>query len=219
MFQPFSLTFHMQTPVMLAHPWLSLDGLITHLMVRENLGLNYYLLPSKEPVNLSHITKNLPFKNTEGLPHASVAQLDTSTVNTATIYKRFDEQSCHKIDTSIRKIQIDRGHYRAYMMKLPYVPANTATFYGNGCLSEVLRLIQYLPGLGKKVAYGYGAIKSLSAEETKEDYSLVKNAVAMRPLPCKLGYSSDVVMRLAWRSPYWDKRNVTECVPPGAKLK
>jgi hypothetical protein len=38
------------------------------------------------------------------------------------------------------------------------------------------------------------------------------------PMPCKLGFCSDVVMRLAWRSPYWDKRNITECVPPGEKV-
>ena len=208
----------MQTPVMLAHPWLSFDGLIAHLMVRERLGLNYYLLPSKEPVDLSHITDKLPFKHTDGLPHASVAQLDTDVVNTATIYKRFDEANCHKIDTSMRKIQIDRGHYRAYMMRLPYLPAQKIAFYGNGDVKEVLRLIQYLPGLGKKVAYGYGSIKSVSVEELKEDYSLVKDGVAMRPLPCKLGFCSDVVMRLAWRSPYWDKRNITECVPPGEKV-
>lgn len=88
----------------------------------------------------------------------------------------------------------------------------------NGDVKEVLRLIQYLPGLGKKVAYGYGSIKSVSVEELKEDYSLVKDGVAMRPLPCKLGFCSDVVMRLAWRSPYWDKRNIIKCVPPGEKV-
>jgi hypothetical protein len=208
----------MQTPVMLAHPWLSFDGLIAHLMVREKLGLNYYLLPSKEPVDLSHITDKLPFKHTNGLPHASVAQLDTSIVNTATIYKRFDESSCHKIDTKTNRIQIDRGHYRAYMMRLPYLPAQKIVFYGCGDLREVLRLIQYLPGLGKKVAYGYGAIKSVSGETIDEDYSLIRGDVAMRPLPCRLGYKSDVTMRLAWRSPYWDKRNVDVCVAPSAKV-
>ena len=218
MFKPFSLTFHMQTPIMLAHPWLSFDGLLAHLMVRERLGQEYYTLPSKQPIDLTYVTKDLPFKHTAGLPHASVAQLDMSTVNTATIYKRFDERDCHKIDTATKKVQIDRGHYRAYMMKLPYVPANTVTFYGNGWLSEVLRLIQYLPGLGKKVAYGYGAIKSVSAEETREDYSLVKDGVAMRPLPYSLGYGSDEKMMLAYKSPYWDKRNITPCVPPGAKM-
>lgn len=212
--RPFSLTFHMQTPVMLAHPWLSFDGLIAHLMVRERLGLNYYLLPSKQPVDLSHITSKLPFKHTDGLPHASVAQLDTDVVNTATIYKRFDEANCHKIDTKVKKVQIDRGHYRAYMMRLPYLPAQKITFYGYGDLQEVLRLIQYLPGLGKKIAYGYGMIKSVSVDEIKEDCSLIRDGLAMRPLPCKLGYKSDVVMRLAWRSPYWDKCNVAVCVPP-----
>ena len=35
------------------------------------------------------------------------------------------------------------------MMRLPYLPAKTATFYCCGDMAEVIRLIGYLPGLGK----------------------------------------------------------------------
>lgn len=51
-----------------------------------------------------------------------------------------------------------------------------------------------------------------------EDYSLIKDSVAMRPLPCKWGNESSEKMMLAYRSPYWDKRNVVKCVPPGAEV-
>jgi hypothetical protein len=221
-FQPFSLTFHMQTPIMLAHPWLAFDGIIAHLLNREIRGQDYYTLPSKEPVDSVQGVNCMPIRKTVcygrgDILHASVAQLDVSEANVATIYKRFDESHCHLIDTSVKKLQIGRGHYRAYMMRIPYLPARKITFYVNGDVQEILRLIQYLPGLGKKVGYGYGMIRSVSAEETPEDYSLVKDGVAMRPLPCWF-HDGEERMMLAWKPPYWDKRNICACVPPGAKL-
>jgi len=149
--------------------------------------------------------------------HASVAQFDVVDAGVATIYKRFSEQQSHIIRTDKKSVDISRGHFKAYAMRLPYIPARTATFYVNGDLNEILRLISFLPGLGKKVAYGYGAIKSISVEETPEDYSLVKDGVAMRPLPLFFAESNEKMM-LAWKPPYWDKTNVASCVPPGAKV-
>jgi CRISPR type IV-associated protein Csf3 len=103
-------------------------------------------------------------------------------------------------------------------MKLPYISAHTATFYIRGNIQETLRLLNYLPGLGKKVAYGYGAIKSVSVEETEADFSLIKDGVAMRPLPCYLGFDSDEKMVLNYKSPYWNRNEAKPCVPPGAKV-
>ena len=215
----------MQTPIMLASPWLMFDGIIAHLLNREIRGQDYYTLPSKEPVGCLGSLNLMPIKKTiiygrGDIRHASVAQFDVSNekAGIVTVYKRFAEQYCGEIKTSVKKIQVCRGHYRAYMMRLPYLPARSATFYVNGDVQEVLRLIGYLPGLGKKVAYGYGAIRSVSVEETAEDYSLVKDGVAMRPLP-DFYADSDEKMFLPWRPPYWARESVAPCVPPGAKVK
>jgi len=222
-FKPFSLTFHMQTPIMLGSPWLMFDGIIAHLLNRELRGQDYYTLPSKEPVPQRFLYRGrvMPLAQLRDVFRASVAWFDVPTekAGVATIYKRFHEADCHEIATQTKKVQVGRGHFRAYMMRLPYLPATKATFYVNGDVQEVLRLINYLPGLGKKTAYGYGMIRSVNVEETPEDYSLVKDGVAMRPLPCSLGYDSDERMMLAFKAPYWDKRNVAACVPPGARLK
>jgi hypothetical protein len=210
----------MQSPnIVLGSPWLNFDGIIAYLLVREQLGQDYWILPSKEPVDVSGCLKNPPIKKTGELWHASVAQFpDNAKVGVTTFYKRFDERNCHIIETTIKKLQIDRGHYRAYMMNIAHVTTRTASFYVNGDLQEVLRLISYLPALGKKGVDGCGFFKSVSVEETPEDYSLVKDGVAMRSLPCFLGYTSDENIRLAWKSPFWAKENVTDCVPPGAVL-
>ncbi len=205
---------------MLGHPWLALDGILAHLISRELRGEDYYVLPSKEPVprRAWYTGSVMPLAQTRDLFHASVAWFDRSEASAATIYKRFDESRSHLIQTEKQRIDVGRGLYRAYAMRMPYLPAVTAKFYVRGDIKEVLRLVSFLPGLGKKVAYGYGMFRSVSVEETEQDYSLVKDGVAMRPLPCHMGFDSGEKMMLAYKMPYWDKRNVAPCVPPGAKL-
>ena len=210
----------MQTPIMLGHPWLAFDGILAHLINRELRGESYYTLPSKEVVSQTFLYRGsvMPLARSRDVFHGSVAQFDTTVVSATTIYKRFAEPYCHLIKTKKKYVNVASGLYKAYAMKMPYVPARTATFYVRGDLHEILRLLSYLPGLGKKVAYGWGMIKSVSVEETDENYSLIKDGKAMRPLPEWLADSNEKMM-LAYKSPYWDKRNVAACVPPGAKVR
>jgi hypothetical protein len=210
----------MQSPIMLGHPWLALDGILAHLINREQRGEDYYTLPSKEPVHKPtwYCGMTMPLAQTRDIFHASVAWFDCQEASATTIYKRFCESQAHLLVTDRRKIDVGRGVYRAYAMRMPYVPARTATFYVRGDLMETLRLLSYLPGLGKKVAYGYGMYRDVGVEETPEDYSLVKDGVAMRPLPATL-FNSNELMMLAYKPPYWDKANVRACVPPGAKVE
>ncbi len=210
----------MQTPILLGHPWLAFDGIIAHLINRELRGQDYYVLPSKEPVSQTFLYHGsvMPLAQTRDVFHASVAWLDQNEAHVTTLYKRFAENYCYNLKTTKKEIDISRGHFKAYAMHFPYISARTATFYARGNIQETLRLLSYLPGLGKKVAYGYGAIKSVSVEETQADYSLIKDGVAMRPLPCYLGFDSDEKMVLNYKSPYWNKNEAKPCVPPGAKV-
>ncbi len=214
------MTFHLQTPILLGHPWLAFDGIIAHLVNRELRGQDYWTLPSKEPVSQAFLYHGatMPIAQTRDVFHASVAWLNQNEAHVTTIYKRFPEQYCHNLNTERKTIDIARGHFNAYAMHLPYVSATTATFYVRGNMQEVLRLVSYLPALGKKVAYGYGAIKSVSVEETEADYSLIKDDISMRPLPLHLGFDSEEKMVLTYKAPYWNKNEAKACVPPGAKV-
>lgn len=237
-FQPFFVTFHLCSPkILLGSPWLNFDGVIAHLVVRERLGENFWTLPSKDPMpdSVLYGDRVMPLKQTRQIYHASVGQfLGPFKVGVTTLYKRFDERSCHLIETDIKKINVGSGLFRAYMMKIPHVTTRTITFFVNGDLKEVLRLLQYLPMLGKKGADGAGDFRATFAEvkhpldwdsnksgicygELPEDYSLVKDGKAMRPLPCWFRDGEERMM-LAWKPPYWDKRNVAVCVPPGANI-
>lgn len=215
----FKITFHMQTPIMLAHPWLHLDGILSHLLNRENRGLDYWNLPSKEPIEPAFPIRRMPLKSTRDVFHASVSFFDTDITGATTLYKRFYEQQSHIVETKKSKVDLMRGVFRMYMMRMPIIPAQQITFYACGDLKEVLRLIEYLPAIGKKTACGFGAIKSISVEETPEDYSLVKDGKAMRPIPIEMCKYASEVMMLAYRPPYWDKRLVKPCAPPGAEVE
>lgn len=217
-FEPFKVEFRLGTPLLLAHPYIHGDAVLMSLLMKRILGDAYYNLPSKSPIPVHNLLK-LPLKQTNGVYHASVSQFDTEIIKTETVYKRFDEEHLNRVKTRITKVRLGQGFYKNYMMKFPVIPAKTVTFYFCGDLKECKRILEDLIALGKKTDIGYGIVRSVSIEPTEEDYSFVKDGKCMRPLPSTefkdLGMPS-ISQRLAWKAPYWDKKNVTMCVAPGA---
>ena len=219
-YTPLRITFYLISPVCLAYPWIHFDGLLGHLKARAMMGEDYYTLPSKEPLPLD---LDLPLRasktvNDKFVYHASVSIFDSNLLSTATIYKRFYDSS---IAESLKKTKIDlgRGLFKNYMMRMPYLPAKTCTFYACGDLDEIKSLISNLAGLGKKVDIGFGGIRSFEIAELNQDFSLVMNGKAMRPIPIELCKFVSEKMMMAYKGPYWDKRNVVLCAPPGAEVK
>jgi len=115
-------------------------------------------------------------------------------------------------------VDLGRGFFRLYMMKLPYIPARTVTFYCRGIEGEIRDLLRDLPALGKKAVIGFGAISSYSVDVIEEDLSVVCNGVAMRPIPRWALKSWSELVPLAYKPPYWDKRNIELCAPPGSRV-
>ena len=217
---PVKIIFTMTTPIVLAHPWLHLDGILAHLINRELSGSDYYVLPSKQPIEPSSPIRRMPLKNFKDFFHASISFFEPNQASTTTIYKRFYEQEAHTIETKKAKIDLGRGPFRSYMMRLPYIPARTVTFHALGDPREIGRLLSHLAGLGKKVVLGFGAIKSFRIEEEEEeDHSLIMDGKAMRPIPMRYCKRASEQMMLAYRPPYWDKRLVAACASPGAEVE
>ncbi len=217
-FEPLKVVFEMTSPIMLGHPFIHLDGLILHLLYRNILDDDYYCLPSKKPINFSQYVK-APLKQTEDVYHASVSFFDTDTKFATTIYKRFCTEYLELLQTKKQKIMKGSGFFRDYMMKMIYIPAKVVFFYVNGNKTEIEQLLQHVVSLGKKTAYGFGRVKSLCVEEIETDYSLVKNGLAMRPIPTRILLKTETKVMLAYKPPYWDKCNVELCAFPGAKIE
>lgn len=216
--KPLKITFHMMTPISLGHPWMHFDGLLMHLKAREALGEDYYVLPSKDPKELGvEIPVAKLERNGFQVYRASVSFFDVDVLAVTTIYKRFYEKDAGTLIA--RKIDLARGLYRSYMMRLPYIPARRVYFYAYGDPGEIDRLLSALEGLGKKVSIGFGRFREYVIEEVDEDASVVYNGVAMRPIPAAMLRYADRAMMLAYKPPYWDKRNVALCAPPGARVE
>lgn len=218
-FQPFKVEIKLGTPLLLANPYIHGDSVLMALLMKRVLGDEYYNLPAKSPIPVDKILK-LPLKQTKGVYHASVSQFDTDIIKTETVYKRFDEEHLDKVKTRITKVRLGQGFYKNYMMKFPVIPTKTVTFYYNGSMRECENILNDLTAIGKKTDIGYGIVRKITFEETEQDYSFVKDGKCMRPFPAKdfegeYGIPS-VAQRLAWKAPYWDKKNIAMCAAPGA---
>lgn len=224
-FIPFSVSFDMVTPVMLGHPYINGDALIMRLVLREILGEDFYNLPAKAPIEIERYLSRIPIRYSAfqqgnrqiGIYHASVSQFDIDKFYIETLYKRFETRHIDQCQTRKKKIRLGMGFFKAFMMKIPYTPAKSVTFYIDGGKEEITGLIRHVTHLGKKTGYGFGKVRGVRVEEIEKDLSIVKDGKAMRPVPEKIhawGLPSYTQM-LAYRPPYWDKRNVALCAAPG----
>ncbi len=217
----FAITFNMGSPVCITHPWISFDSLIAHLLLLDGLGDDYFITPKK--LDLSGAwPKNrrlLPIKRTGQLYHASVSQFEpVDTVRVTQIYKRFETERSENLNRT--KIRVGQGYFKSYALKQPYVPAQRVRFFVHGDVDLIGNLIdKYLIGLGNDTRIGFGTIRSWKIEETDGDWSIIWNGIAMRPIPVEMCEEWEDEAMLAWKAPYWSPRNVTLCVPPGARCR
>lgn len=225
-FQNLRITFHLRTPVVLTYPFITLDSIVAHLGFREKLGESYYTLPSKTPVDCNFSSTNPIAKYRLGdgpdapfFRCASIAFFDCPLFFSTKMYKRFDEARCASIATKRTKISLGSGPLRNWAMSLAYLPATKAVFYAKANAEELRRSLAHLPALGKEANVGWGEISSFDIEEIEEDWAVVKDGKAQRMIPQWALRSYEELVPMAYRSPYWDKRNVELCAPPGTKVE
>lgn len=212
---PIRATFHLATPMMIKFPWLHGDGLLAKMLLEEQLGRDYHKLDGKKPL---HIWKwlHLPLSFSHQVYHASAVIFDTDVHKTLTIYKRFHEDPRLHLKSRLR---VGSGYFRAYQMQMPYVPANTVSFFFHGDLVEVSRLLGYVRSIGAKHAIGGGEVIRCDIEEMPIDSSLVCDGHIMRSIPSRelKEFSLGQIMTATYRFPYWDAANAVLCVTPGSE--
>jgi hypothetical protein len=214
-FKPFKVTFRLRSPLALSHPWLAFDGIIAHLLLLKALGPDFFITPKKLNL-LPYLSLPLPLKRTEDVYHASVSIFPTEVIPKLTyLYKRFEAQFASSLKK--KKVDIGRGHFRDFKLSHPYIPMPNVIFYACGDVEYIGELLEGLVGLGDDVRVGFGIISKYEVEECDEDYSLVKDGRAMRPIPTSMCEEFEAQVPLAYKPPYWDPQNVALCVPPGAR--
>ena len=218
--EPLKITFEMVFPIVLGWPWIALDGLLAHFELLRTLGSDYFLLESKKVETEMVNDLYIPLGRWHDIYMSSVSIFEPKKIFEETIYKRFETKGAINIGKRKRqKVHINSGYFRNFMIALPYIPAQKVIFYAFGERERIEEILSYVPGLGKKVAIGFGEIKNIKVESIDKNYSLVKDGLAMRPVPVEYTKDYEEIARLAYTFPYWDKTLVKECVVPFSKVK
>lgn len=222
-FENLKITFDMQTPICMSYPWIFFDSILAHVAARRADPDSYRKLDSKR-VDTSLLEKRirkLPI-HWDGIYHASCSQLNDENISFATIYKRFADAALFNLHPNIVKmsrgwkVRRGQGQFKDYMIKLVTFHVKNISFYVKGNAKMIADMLQDLPALGKKSSVGFGFFNCFKIENTKKDYSVIKDNIAMRPIPISICEFYDDMAVMNFKPPYWST-NVTKCVPPGAK--
>lgn len=121
--------------------------------------------------------------------------------------KRFRQ---NRIELTTGSPNLQNGVYRDYNMPIPTLHASQMVAYASGNRKEVKRLLKKIKFLGKKRAYGKGAVTSVEILEIEENFSIEKDNRVMRWLPFKNG-----TRLVRPRPPYWNPNGRVECLEIG----
>ena len=218
-YEPLEIIFHLSSPLTLNHPWMHFDGLISHLLLIEAMGEDMCLLPPKLPIG--RLLKGIklppsPIKKSDNcLYHASVSLFDSEYKYMEIMTKKFEDRWV----SPARKIPKSTGIFKDYLMQHIYFPTSTVQFYVNGDAEELERLCSLVTGLGDNTRIGWGAVRSHEIKPTPEDWSLVRDGKAMRPIPTRYLKQHQELVGVAWKQPYWAAESVDMCCVPGTEVE
>lgn len=220
-YRPFKLVFRMAAPICLTYPWIYFDGLVSHVLFREGMGEDFFLLPHDLP--FSRLLRGVktppqPIKRWRGIPCCSASIFACDDLYLEHIHKRFEDR-WPASSKKKGKIYLASGHFRNYRVQQIYVPTPTVTFYLSADRAGIESVLEQVTALGDDTRIGWGAVAGWDLTETERDWSIVADGIAMRPIPVTECRSQDDSELMAWRSPYWASENVVRCAPPGAKVK
>jgi hypothetical protein len=209
--EPLEITFYLSTPVALGFPWIFFDSLVAHVRLREELGERYYSLPTKIPLGG---VPDIPIKRWRDVPVASVSIFEPATeLHTFSYFKRGD------FPFPRGKISRASGFFKDFYLKAVYVPAVRVRFYATGEFKEVERLVKLVPALGKERNIGFGFVKRVEVREIEHEWGLVKDGVAMRPIPVRYLKAYEDATYMAYKPPYWSKHSVDLCAVPFTRVE
>lgn len=208
---PLEVVFHLRTPVALGFPWIFFDSLLAHIRLKEELGERYYSLPTKVPMGAQ---LRVPLKRWRDVPVASVSIFEPQAgLAVFSFFKRGD------FPFPRGRVERSRGFFKDYYLRAAYIPAVRVRFYCTGELEEVARLCRKVPALGKERNIGFGFIKRVEVREVEEEWGLVWNGVAMRPIPVRYLKSWEDAAWMAYKPPYWSKKSFDLCAVPFTRVE
>jgi len=210
--KPLKITFDLAFPLMLNHRWIHLDGIIGHLIWHRANDPNRFDCKAPTPIDEKKFKRTITLK--DGIPCASVGVFEEEDYRAVNYVKRPEPDLMSK-----GKLDIASGYFRAWRLAGVYNPSLQVTFYAHGRKDLLEELFADLTHLGDNIRMGWGLIKRMQIEQIDHDCSIMRDGVAMRPIPVEAAREYECAYPLAWKPPFWAAENVRLCVPPGAKVR
>ena len=203
---------YLQTGV-ISDEYLPLDSILFYQKCRKLLG--------EETVTYSRTTKEkiedirLPIKivnegRQDWYYSCSFACWDKNTLQDSTFKVKSGDWIRHVdyLNDNTKKVDISRGKFKNYHMKVFYRHANEITWY-MVCsdIEELRELLNFCFYIGKNGKDGWGFVKRWEIEEVEKDYSVRdENENLMRLIPDNKGE-----LLYGIRPSYWNQKNMFQC--------
>jgi hypothetical protein len=213
----FRISAVMSTPVIItAHA--TLDGLLGALLFDRLLD-----------VDAAHAA--IPIQSTDGLFHASAAQL-LGVASTRREGFVAGLRASHDLpiglvqrnasgDPHRRLGALRRSDYGNIANTYAARAASVVEWTAEGDGDRVIELLQTVPAIGKRRNAGYGEVLNWHIEEAEDDGVIGTDGLVLRPVPVEiLGQGrAEVIADAAWRPAYWNPVNRAACYVPSGRVE
>jgi hypothetical protein len=209
----YKATLNLATPVSLSERPV-FDALLYYCYMAERVSKYDYLSPTGAELRDVLSTVRLPLNSCDGFYLCSYAFHGESVLGMDSWKKRWHSRHDEYADfgKAMRRVNTASGEYKSYNVPFPAMSVERIWFYyDTNQPDEVRRLLDnYLVGIGKKVAIGFGWVRSIDYELARSEAGF---RVYCRPLPKSFMLSNIEAIfpefpKLtrkpgAFRPPYW----------------
>ena len=235
--EPLVVTAHLSQPLSITRPHdLQFDGLLAHAILHALFEDEAYHLPDPREAwlwvplplamhgdRLERLTGSIlgEHEKRQWWWYACSTPEIAETAYTRQYWnKRFNtDASSDFIDFGKRRgvVITENGQFKAYHQPLMLVQTLIVTWHVVGDKTMIEETVRHCSGIGKKRAYGYGAVERWEVTPEEADRSLYTgDGILARPVPLDalnmLGYNGPFsVQYIAFRSPGWLPENQQEC--------
>jgi hypothetical protein len=224
--EPFRVTLHLKTPVVLYDP-LRLDALLSYAVVSSlNLRLPQsaepYFLPVPLRCEWTHPKLKLPLWACTDLEPC-----EPNTIVSAFWHKRTIRPELLKRSRSGKPVNIrgTQGAEKEYRIPLPQHTSHKWRCEGVGDIEEVCRLLKGVGSVGKKRSQGYGIVQRWEIEPIEGFAFREGDGRVKRPLPGAFIMERQGVVGITatslsgWTPPYWLQSTWVLCEVPKSTAK
>lgn len=208
MFRPVKVTFTLDGTGVYYDPAepIMLDSLLSACLCRFHVH-GEPPTRDEEPIDIPLPLKRWEKNGTWGW-YASALFPDGETRESLQFWRRRMRQN--RIELAAGSPNTTNGPYRDWNSPIPLILCQKMVAYAFGEASKIrMNLRRSIKNLGKKRAYGRGAVTDIEVIEIEEDYSITKDNVFMRYWPDEHG-----CVDIRPRPPYWSKHGRVPCMVP-----